>query len=363
MVSRLTEYRTPLAPIAVSKPMGSQKKKGLPLLLIAIVVLLVAGIGGAALGLYLKKSAEKQATLIEKIQETARAEAMAQIRAAEEAEAKRNAEADAKRAEELRLKKEAEKRKAEEAAIRVETEKKAEAARLKVDAERVEAAKQKAEEENRSRDAVRVKAAAAKAADLARQNAEAEKQKVAEREQAEAERQRLATEEQKALEEAARLVAAVNGGREDANMTERERAVLQLVCLARQEADAKTYYTFIVNNAPRNMETRPLVAAYEEAREDLIRWADSQTLTASKLRQLTESQLASIRKYAMALALFLNTHAVEVYAKKTRMKEANRKTWEQLVKESSGLKTMAMDTDASRLRLVNVVRTISSEAK
>ena len=133
--------------------------------------------------------------------------------------------------------------------------------------------------------------------------------------------------------------------------------------MAKHEAQAKTYYTFMVINAPRNMETRPLVMGYDEARLDLLQWADSQTLTASKLKQLTETQLESVKNYAKALALFLNTNAVELYGKKTRMKDANRKMWDNLVKETAELKTLSMDNDASRLRLVNIVKTISNEAK
>ena len=95
----------------------------------------------------------------------------------------------------------------------------------------------------------------------------------------------------------------------------------------------------------------------------MLQWADSQTLTASKLKQLTEPQLESAKKYAKSLALFLNTNAVELYVKKTRMKEANRKTWDNLVAETAELKTLSMDIDASRLRLVNIVKAISNEAK
>ena len=102
---------------------------------------------------------------------------------------------------------------------------------------------------------------------------------------------------------------------------------------------------------------------YEEARRALVQWSDSQTLTAGKLKQLNEQQLEAIRDYAKALALFLNTNAIELYTKKTRMKDANKKIWEQLVKESAELKTLSMDNDASRLRLVNIVKTISNEAK
>ena len=133
--------------------------------------------------------------------------------------------------------------------------------------------------------------------------------------------------------------------------------------MAKHEAQAKTYYTFMVINAPRNIETRPLVTDYDEARLDLLQWADSQTLTASKLKQLTETQLESVKKYAKSLAVFLNTNAVELYVKKTRMKDANRKIWENIVKETVELKTLSMDNDASRLRLVNIVKTISNEAK
>lgn len=362
-VTRLTEYRTPLAPLAVTKPVAQKKKPPFPLLLIVILVLLIAGLGGAGLGFYFKKSAEKQAALIEKIQETARQEAMAQIRAAEEAEAKRNAEAEAKRAEALRLRQEEEKRKSEEAARKVEAAKKAEAARLEAEAKKAEAAKQKEADEKRKAEAARIKAAEEQAAELERQRAETENKRVEARQKAEADRLRLIAEEQKAAEEAARLAAAVNAGRAGMEVTARERAVLQLVCLAKQEADAKNYYTFIVNNTPRNMETRPLVTGYERAREELIQWADSQTLTASKLRQMTAAQLEAVRKYALALALFLNTNAVELYVKKTRMKEVNRKIWEYLVREAAGLRALSMDSDASQLRLVNIVKTISKEAK
>ncbi len=363
-VTRLTEYRTPLAPIAVSKPAPVTKKRGIPLLLIAIGILLLAALGGAGLGLYLKYSAEKQAALIEKIQAEARLQAMGQIRAAEEAEAKRNAEAEAKRAEETRLKAEADKRKAEDAAAQVEAEKKAEAARLKAEDEQAEAAKKKVEEEKRKREEARVKAEAEKVSEAARVKAEAEKKRVAELQKIEADRQRLAAEKQRAEEEeAARLSAAVTAGGGDVGASEREKTVLNLVSMAKHEAQAKTYYTFMVIHAPKNIETRPLVVAYEEARLALVQWADSQTLTAAKLKQLTEAQLEAVRNYAQALVAFLNTNAVELYAKKTRMKEANKKTWESLVKEAAELKTQAMDTDASRLRLVTIVNTISNEAK
>lgn len=361
-VTRLTEYRTPLAPIAVSVP-AHQKKKGLPLLLIVIAVLLVAGIGGAGLGIYLKKSAEKQAALIEKIQDEARRQALGQIRAAEEAEAKRNAEAEAKRAEEARVKAEAEKRKIEEAAIKAEAEKQAEAERVKAEKEKADTEIQKAAEDKRKAEEARLKAEADKIAEAARLKAEAEKKKAADRLKSEAERLRLAAEKQKAEEEAARLAAAITAGQADMGVSDREKAVLSLVSMAKHEAQAKTYYTFMVINAPRNIETRPLVMDYEEARLDLLQWADSQTLTASKLKQLTETQLESVKKYAKSLALFLNTNAVELYVKKTRMKEPTRTTWENLVKEAAELKTLSMDNDASRLRLVNIVKTISNEAK
>lgn len=361
-VTRLTEYRTPLAPIAVAKP-ASEKKKGLPLFLIVLGVLLVAGIGGAGLGIYLKKSAEKQAAFIEKIQEEARRQALGQIRAAEEAEARRNAEAEAKRAEEARLRIEAEKRKAEEAAVKAEAEKKAEAERLKAEEEKAEAELRKAAEDKRKAEESRLKADAEKVAEVARIKAEVEKKRAAERQSAETERLRVAAEKLKAEEEAARLAAAITAGRADVDVSDREKAVLNLVSLAKHEAQAKTYYTFMIINAPRNIETRPLVMDYEEARLDLLQWADSQTLTASKLKQLTETQLESVRGYAKSLALFLNTNAVELYVKKTRMKDANRKTWEGLVKEAAELKTLSMDNDASRLRLINIVKTISNEAK
>jgi protein phosphatase len=362
-VTRLTEYRTPLAPIAVSKPAPAKQDKALSLLLAALAFLLVAGLGGAGLGIYFKKSAEKQAAVIEKMQEDARNQALQQIRAAEEAEAKRNAEAEAKRAEETRLKTEAEKRKAEDAAVQVEAEKKAEAARLKAEEEQAEAAKKKSEEEKVKREEARIKAEAGRVSEVARVKAEAEKKRVAELQKIEADRQRLAADKLRAEEEAARLSAAVTAGGDDVAVSEREKAVLNLVSMAKHEAQAKTYYTFIINNAPKNIETRPLVMAYEEARLELVKWADSQTLTAAKLKQLTEAQLASVSVYAQALVAFLNTNAVELYSKRTRMKEANKKTWEYLVKEAAELKTLAMDTDANRLRLVTIVETISNEAK
>ncbi|MEI7945386.1 MAG: protein phosphatase 2C domain-containing protein [bacterium] len=361
-VTRLTEYRTPLAPITVSKP-PREKKKGIQLLLIVIGVLLVAGVGGAGLGVYLKKSAEKQAALIEKIQDEARRQALGQIRAAEEAEVKRNAESEAKRTEEARLKAEAVKRTIEEAAVKAEAEKKAEAERLKAEKEKADTELQKAAEDKRKADEARLKAEAAKVVEVARVKAEAEKKKAAERLKAETERLRLAAEKQKAEEDAARLASAITAGQSDVGASEREKAVLSLVSMAKHEAQAKTYYTFMVINAPRNIETRPLVTDYDEARLDLLQWADSQTLTASKLKQLTEKQLESVQKYAKSLALFLNTNAVEIYVKKTRMKDANRKTWENIVKETAELKTLSMDNDASRLRLVNIVNAISNEAK
>jgi protein phosphatase len=361
-VTRLTEYRTPLAPIAVSIP-AREKKRALPLLLIVIGVLLVAGAGGAGLGVYLKKSAEKQAALIEKIQDEARRQALGQIRAAEEAEAKRNAEAEAKRKEEARLKEEAIKLKTEEAAAKAEAEKKAEAERLKAEKEKADTEIQKAAEDKRKAQEARLKAEAEKVAEVARMKAEAEKKKVSERLKAETERLRIATEKQKAEEEAVRLAATITAGQADVDISDREKAVLSLVSMAKHEAQAKTYYTFMVINAPRNIETRPLVTDYDEARLDLLQWADSQTLTASKLKQLTETQLESVKKYAKSLAVFLNTNAVELYVKKTRMKDANRKMWENLVKETAELKTLSMDNDASRLRLVNIVKTISTEAK
>jgi protein phosphatase len=363
-VTRLTEYRTPLAPLSVSKPAPAKQDKALSLLLAALAFLLVAGLGGAGLGFYFKKSAEKQAAVIEKMQEDARNQAQQQIRAAEEAEAKRNAEAEAKRAEETRLKTEAEKKKVEEAAAaQVEAEKKAEAARLKAEAEQAEAAKQKVEDENRKREEARFKAETEKVAEVARLKAEAEKKRVAELQKIEADRQRLAAEKQRAEEEAARLSAAVTAGGDDVAVSEREKAVLNLVSMAKHEAQAKTYYTFMVIHAPKNLETRPLVMTYEEARLALVKWADGQTLTAAKLKQLTEAQLEAVSDYARALVAFLNTNAIELYAKKTRMKDANKKIWEHLVREAAELKTMAMETDASRLRLVMIVKTISNEAK
>jgi serine/threonine protein phosphatase PrpC len=362
-VTRLTEYRTPLAPLSVSKPAPVKQDKALSLLLAALAFLLVAGLGGAGLGFYFKKSAEKQAAVIEKMQEDARNQAQQQIRAAEEAEAKRNAEAEAKRVEETRLKTEADKIKAEEAAAQVEAEKKAEAARLKAEEEQAEAAKQKVEGEKRKHEEARVKAAAEKVSEVARVKAEAEKKRVAELQKIEADRQRLAAEKQRAEEEAARLSAAVTAGADDVAVSERERAVLNLVSMAKHEAQAKTYYTFMIIHAPKNIETRPLVTAYEEARLELVKWADSQTLTAAKLKQLTEAQLEAVSDYAQALVAFLNTNAIELYVKKTRMSEANKKTWEYLVKEAVELKTLAMETDASRLRLVTIVKTISNEAK
>ncbi|MEI6646084.1 MAG: protein phosphatase 2C domain-containing protein [bacterium] len=361
-VTRLTEYRTPLAPITATKPTSAKKKNGLPLLFIALGALLVAGVGGAGLGFYLKYSAEKQAALIEKIQDEARRQALGQIRAAEEAEVKRNAEVDAKRAEEVRLKVEAEKRQADEAAVKTEATKKDEAERLRVEAEQAATAQQKAEEQRKAEEDF-LKAEAEKGAVAARLRADAEKKRTTERQKAEAQSQRLAAEKQRAEDEAERLAVAVTAGREDVEASEREKAVLNLVSMAKHEAQAKTYYTFMVTHAPRHLETSPLVKEYEEARLALVQWTDSQTLTAGKLKQLNEQQLEAVRDYAKSLALFLNTNAIELYVKKTRMKDANKKIWEQLVKESAELKTLSMDNDASRLRLVNIVKTISNEAK
>lgn len=362
-VTRLTEYRTPLAPLSVSKPAPVKQDKALSLLLAALAFLLVAGLGGAGLGFYFKKSAEKQAAVIEKMQEDARNQAQQQIRAAEEAEAKRNAEAEAKRAEETRLKTEEDKRKAEDAAAQVEAEKKAEAARLKAEDEQAEAAKKKVEEETVKREEARAKVEAARVAEVARVKADAEKRRVTELQKIEADRQRLAAEKLKAEEEAARLSSAVTAGGDDVAVSEREKAVLNLVSMAKHEAQAKTYYTFMVIHAPKNIETRPLVMTYEEARLELVKWADSQTLTAAKLKQLTEAQLQAVSAYSQALAFFLSTNAIELYAKKTRMKDADKRTWEYLVKEAAEVKTLAMDTDANRLRLVKIVKTISNEAK
>ena len=362
-VTRLTEYRTPLAPIAVTKPTSVKKRQGLPLILIAIGTLLVAGAGGAGLGIYLKYSAEKQAALIEKIQDEARKQALGQIRAAEEAEVKRNHEAATKRAEESRLKTEAEKRQADEATAKAVAAKKDEEERLKAEANQVETARQKAVEEKRKAEEALLKAEAERVAVVARLKVEAEKKRTVERQKAEVESQRLAAEKQRADDEAARLAVAVTAGREDVDASEREKAILNLVSMAKHEAQAKTYYTFMVNHAPRNVETPPLVKDYEEARQALVQWADSQTLTAGKLKQLTEKQLEVVRDYAKSLALFLNTNAIELYAKKTRMKDASKKIWEHLVTESAEVKMLSMDNDANRLRLVNFVKNFSNEAK
>lgn len=363
-VTRLTEYRTPLAPVAVKKPAPAQQDKALSLLLAALAFLVVAGLGGAGLGIYFKKSAEKQAAVIEKLQEDARKQALQQIRAAEEAEAKRKAEEEAKQRQEEERQKEADRLKAaEEASRKAAAEKKAEEERLKLEAQKEEQARLKALEEKRMAEEAAQRAAAEKKALVARQKAEAEQKLLMERQKAEEERQRLAVEKQKAEDEAARLAAAVASGVEEPGLSDREKSVLRLVSLAKHEAQAKAYCTFMVVHAPKNSETAPLVAEYDEARQALVQWADSQTLTANKLKQLTEGQLEPIRTYSRALAAFLQTNAVELYVKRTRMKEPSRKIWERLVKEVGELKLLPMDTDSSRLRLVQIVQAISNEAK
>jgi hypothetical protein len=111
------------------------------------------------------------------------------------------------------------------------------------------------------------------------------------------------------------------------------------------------------------METTPLVSNYDQARQALLQWSDSHVLTALKLKQLSEEQLAPIHNYARALSVFLSTNAVELYAKRTRMKEPAKKIWERLVKEAGELKSLSMDSDANRLRLVRLVEEVSAEAK
>jgi protein phosphatase len=362
-VTRMTEYKTPLAPLSAPKPLPSQKSKGMPLLLIVIIFLVVAGLGGAGLGFYFKIKEARQTALIEKMNEDARLLAQQQIRAAEVAEAKQKAEAEAKRLQEEERLKEAERLKAEEEARKVEAERKAEAERLKLEAKKAEELRQQALEEQRKADEAAQKAAAAKKALAARQRAEAEQKLAQERQRIEAERQRLVAEKQKAEEEAARLAAAVAAGNAEAEFTDREKAVLHLVRLAKQEAQAKAYCTFMILYATKNMEATPLVSNYDHARQSLLQWSDNQILTAHKLKQLTESQLSPIHTYARALSVFLSTNAVELYAKRTRMKDPGKKIWERLVKEAGELKATSMDDDISRLRLVRLVEAVSAEAK
>jgi PPM family protein phosphatase len=362
-VTRMTEYKTPLAPVSVVQPLMPQKRKGLPPLLVLIIFIVVAGLCGIGLGLYFKIKQERQAALIEQMNEKARISAQEQIRAAEEAEAKRKAEEEALRLQEEARQKEAARLKAEEEARKVEAERKAEEERLKLEAQKAEELRQRALEEQRKAEEAAQKLAAEKKALAARQKAEAEQKLIQERQRIEAERQRLILEKQKAEEEAARLAAAVAAGNAEANFTEREKAVLHLVRLAKHEAQAKAYCSFMVLHAMKNMETYPLVSNYDNARQALIQWSDSQILTANKLKQLSEEQLSPIHNYARALSVFLSTNAVELYSKRTRMKDPAKKIWENLVKEAGELKSVAMDTDSNRLRLVKLVEAVSAEAK
>ncbi len=362
-VTRMTEYKTPLAPISMDQPLPPQKRKGMPLLLIVIIFLVVAGLGGAGLGLYFKAKEARQTAIIEKMNEEARQLAQKQILAAEEAEAKQKAEAESQRQQEESRVKEVERLKAEEEARKVEAERKAEEERVKLEAQKAEELRQRVLEEQRKAEETAQKAAAEKKALVARQRAETEQKLAQERQRIEAERQRLVAEKQKAEEDATRLATAVTTGNAEAEFTDREKAVLHLMRLAKQEAQAKVYCTFMVLHATKNMETSPLVANYDQVRQALLQWSDSQILTAQKLKQLTEEQLSPIHNYARALAVFLSTNAVEIYAKRTRMKEPAKKVWERLVKESGELKSLAMDNDSTRLRLVRLVETVSAEAK
>jgi hypothetical protein len=357
-----TDYRTPLAPL-LAKPLPPPKRKRMPVLLIVIIALAIAALCGAGLGLFFKLREKKAAEAMEKVHEEARQSALQQIRLAEEAEAKKKAEAEALRLQEEERQKEAARLKAEEEARKAEAERKAEEERLKLEAQKAEDLRQQALEAQRKAEEAAAKAAAEKKALAARQKAEAEQKLVLERQRIEAERQRLVAEKQKAEEEAARLAAAVAAGNGEAGFTEREKAVLHLVRLAKHEAQAKAYCTFMVSHAPKNMETSPLVTNYDQARQTLVQWSESQVLTAQKLKQLTEDQLSPIHNYARALSVFLSTNAVEIYAKRTRMKEPAKKIWERLVKESGELRSLAMDNDSTRLRLVRLVETLSAEAK
>ena len=362
-VTQQTEYRTPLAPVTSARPLPPKKSKGLPLLLLVILFIVLAALGGAGLGFYFKMKEAEATAILEKAHEEARQQAQLQIRLAEEAEAKKKAEAEALRLQEEERQKEAARLKAEEEARRIEAERKAEEERQRLEAQKAEELRQQALEAQRKAEEAAAKAAAEKKALAARQKAEAEQKLALERQRIEAERQRLVAEKQKAEEEAARLAAAVAAGNAEAEFTERERAVLHLVRLAKHEAQAKAYCSFMVLHATKNMETYPLVTNYDNARQALLQWSDSQILTAQKLKQLTEEQLAPIHNYARALTVFLSTNAIELYAKRTRMKEPARKVWERLVKESGELKVMSMDNDSSRLRLVRLVEAVSAEAK
>jgi serine/threonine protein phosphatase PrpC len=358
-----TDYRTPLAPVSFDKPLPPPNRKRMPVLLIVIIALVIAALCGAGLGLFFKMQEKKAAEAMEKVHEEARQSALQQIRLAEEAEVKKQAEAEARRLQEEASQKEAARLKAEEEVRKVEAERKAEEERLKLEAQKAEELRQQALEEQRKAEEAAVKAAAEKKALAARKKAEAEQKLALERQRIEAERQRLVAEKQKAEEEATRLAAAVAAGNGDTGFTEREKAVLHLVRLAKQEAQAKAYCTFMVLHATKNMETTPLVTNYDQARQALVQWSDNQILTAQKLKQLTEEQLAPIHNYARALSVFLSTNAVELYAKRTRMKDPAKKIWERLAKESGELKSLAMDSDSTRLRLVQLVETLSAEAK
>jgi PPM family protein phosphatase len=358
-----TDYRTPLAPLPLAKPLPLPKHKRTPVLLIVIISLVIAGLCGAGLGLFFKIREKKAAELMEKVHEEARQSALQQIRLAEEAEAKKKADAEVLRLQEEARQKEATRLKAEEDARKAEAERKAEEERLKLEAQKAEELRKQALEEQRKLEEAAAKAAAEKKALAARQKAEAEQKLALERQRVEAERQRLVAEKQKAEEDAARLAAAVAAGNGEAGFTEREKAVLHLVRLAKHEAQAKAYCTFMVLHATKNMETSPLVTNYDQARHALVQWSDSQILTAQKLKQLTEEQLSPIHNYARALSVFLSTNAVELYAKRTRMKDPAKKIWERLVKESGELKSLAMDNDSTRLRLIQLVETLSAEAK
>lgn len=357
-----TDYRTPLAPVSFDKPPPPNRKR-MPVLLIVIIALVIAALCGAGLGLFFKMQEKKAAEAMEKVHEEARQSALQQIRLAEEAEVKKQAEAEARRLQEEASQKEAARLKAEQEARKIEAERKAEEERLKLEAQKAEELRKQALEAQRKAEEAATKAAAEKKALAARQKAEAEQKLALERQRIEAERQRLVAEKQKAEEEATRLAAAVAAGNGDAVFTERERAVLHLVRLAKHEAQAKAYCTFMVLYAAKSMETSPLVTNYDQARQALVQWSDSQILTAQKLKQLTEEQLAPIHNYARALSVFLSTNAVELYAKRTRMKEPAKKIWERLVKESVELRSLAMDNDSTRLRLVRLVETLSAEAK
>jgi len=362
-VTRVTDYKTPLAPISVVKPLPPPNRKRMPVLLIVILALAVAAICGAGLGLFFKIREKNAAEAMEKVHEEARQSALQQIRLAEETEAKKRAEAEAQRLLEEARQQEAQRLKAEEETRKVEAERKAEEERAKLEAQKAEELRKRAQEEQRKTDEAAQKAAAEKKALAARQRAEAEQKLAHERQRIEAERQRLVAEKQKAEEEATRLAAAVTAGNAVAAFTDREKSVLCLVSLAKHEARAKAYCTFMVLHATKSMETTPLVSNYDQARQALLQWSDSHVLTALKLKQLSEEQLAPIHNYARALSVFLSTNAVELYAKRTRMKEPAKKIWERLVKEAGELKSLSMDSDANRLRLVRLVEEVSAEAK